>query len=164
MYATCYSGQSVLLLSHTRLWDLCQLPSVEMTSVITVDWKQNTSFCMCKTCGADTVLTTLLPKPPIQTWQAALVLLLTMVRLYAAVIVIPALSWVSGVHECDVSGGWLWEESRCSVVLKMAMFPSCSAASVSAQYTALAFTLTWLKWMAGENEKLSLPCYLALYL
>lgn len=62
--------------------------------------------------------------------------------------VIPALSWVSG-------GFAARQESRCSVVLKMAMFLCCSKASFSAQDTAFVLTLLWLKWMAGGNGKLS---------
>lgn len=68
------------------------------------------SACYCKTCGVDTLYLPLLPKPRYRPDRQPFLSLLTlMLFLYSSRTVIPTLSRMSGVHECDLSGR-LWED------------------------------------------------------
>lgn len=64
------------LFYYLKQLNLCQMQSVEITSVMTFaeNYSVPCCICYCKTRGVDTVYLPLLPKPPIQTWQAALFL------------------------------------------------------------------------------------------
>ena len=82
----------------------------EITSVMTLDGNQSVPFCICrcKTCGVDTLYLPLLPTPPTQTWRAALVLLLTIVPFYTAVV-----QWYQLCPGCLVCTSEMYQGDDC---------------------------------------------------
>lgn len=130
------------------------LPSVEIIAVMVEAENQSVPWCICycKTCGVDTSYSPLLPQPPIQTWQAALVHL-THHRAVSFTAAAQCYQLCPGCQVVDCERG--------KQVLRGPQDGNVSlvkwGGSFSAQHTALMFTLIRLQWMVGRNGKLKWP-------